>query len=97
MATPVNCFLNTSNGETKTYEITINASQFDNSSVLTYLVTMSELTCGIRGTVPPLIVPLSNQKEYSYITKAQVEYGGLYFTFSKKPTQDIKLLVIDVK
>lgn len=97
MATQVNCFLNTSNGESKVYEVTLSAGSW-NSTTLKYNCAIPELTCGIQGTVPPLIAPVGNQSEYSNITDAEATpQSGIMFTASKKPTQDIKLMIIDIK
>lgn len=63
-----------------------------------YSYSNAAITCGKNGNVPPIITYTSNLEEYSNIDSAEATIGvGIEFTASKKPQNDINIVITDVK
>ena len=68
------------------------------SVVYTYNLPIPELTCGTTGQVSPIISYTSNVTDYSYIEEAEATPKvGITFTTNTKVSDDINIIIIDVK
>lgn len=64
----------------------------------TYTYTNADITCGKNGNIPLIITCTSNKEEYSNIDEGNATAGtGIIFKASKKPENDIGIIIIDVK
>lgn len=81
------------------YEATLYASGWvANSGTYTYTYSNTDLTCGKAGDVPPIVTYTSNLDEYSKIDSAEATAGvGITFTASEAFSNDIGIIIIDVK
>lgn len=88
-----------SGSTTAAYPATLSASGWVlNEDMYTYTYSNTSLTCGKAGNVPPIISYTSNLKEYSKIDHADASVGvGITFYTKEKPTNDIAIIIIDVK
>lgn len=60
--------------------------------------TQAALTCGKNGNVPPIVSFTDNQDEYSKIDRAEATPGdGIVFYIKERPTENIPIVIIDVK
>ncbi len=88
---------------TKAYSFTLRAAGWvTNGDVTTYELAVAGLTCGKDGNVPPIVTYVTNRDEYSNIDSAEADPVGKKITFTvntakNKPTQDIQIIVVDVK
>ncbi len=81
----------------KAYTTTLYANQWiENGDSYTYSYANTSLTCGVSHDIPPIITYTSNREEYNDIESAQATPGaGIVFTASKKPANDIGLIIVD--
>lgn len=88
-----------SNATTVQYTTTLNADGWVSSGEnYTYTYSNSALTCGVSGTVSPIISYTSNLDEYSQIDSAEATPGvGIVFTTATQPESDIGIIIMDVK
>lgn len=92
-------------GISKQYIATLigGSTGWSGSGPYTQVVTIADLTCGSDGTVSPIISYTSNLDEYSLIDSATATPktgstdGYITFNASTKPTNDIGIIVIDVR
>ncbi len=88
---------------TKAYTFTLRAAGWvTTGEVVTYELTVDNLTCGKDGNVPPFVTYLTNKEEYSNIDEANADVPTKKIIFKintvkNKPQNDIQIVVIDVK
>lgn len=67
------------------------------NDVFTYNYVNTNLKCGQDGTIPPIITPIANEKEYSNIISATATPGsGIIFTAVIQPEDAIEITIIDI-
>lgn len=83
------------------YNVTLAVSGWTDSGSGDYIYNYSNsaLKCGENGDVPPVITYTSNKKEYGKITDNTLATPGVGIVFhcSVRPTEDIGIIIIDVK
>lgn len=88
---------------TKAYTFTLRTDGWITSGgIVTYELSVTNLTCGKDGNVPPIITYITNKDEYSKIDEAEADPATKKITFtikteSNKPENDIQIIVVDVK
>lgn len=81
------------------YTVTLaSGNWYQSGELYLYNYANTALKCGRNGNVPPIITWTSNQDSYNKIDSAEATVGqGILFQSSEKITEDIGIIVIDVK
>lgn len=83
------------NISSKSFNVTLTVGGW---SDLTYALSLPDLKCGSDGTVNPIIACINNKKDCSNIISAAAEPGvGITFTTRTLPTDNIDLIIIDIR